>query len=110
VLKIIHYHLNRALAGYRRLQKEKGIYTLDLWETRWLILKNMDGWSFQQHQTISTILSHYKNTIVEHILILKQKIRGLFLDSQFQEEAYARRDELLSENRRLKTKHFANIL
>ncbi len=109
-MKIIHYHLNRALAEYRKLQKEKGIYTLNLWEARWLILKNMDDWSFQQHQTISTILSHYKNTIVEDILILKQKIRDFFLDSQSQEEAYARRDELLNENWHLKTKHFANIM
>jgi len=70
----------------------------------------MDDWSFQQHQTISTILSHYKNTIIEDILILKQKIRDFFLDFQSQEEAYARRDELLSENWHLKTKHFVNIM
>jgi len=73
MMKIILYHSNRALAEYRRLQKEKGIYTLGLRETRWLILKNMDDWSFQQHQTMSTILSHYKNTIIEDIFILKQK-------------------------------------
>ncbi|OPX28293.1 MAG: hypothetical protein B1H08_06160 [Candidatus Omnitrophica bacterium 4484_171] len=92
------------------IRRSISLYTLGLRETRWLILKNMDDWSFQQHQTISTILSHYKNTIVEDILILKQKIRDFFLDSQSQEEAYARRDKLLSGNWHLKTRHFANIM
>jgi len=59
---------------------------------------------------IENLLSRYKGTIIEDILILKQKIRDIFLESKSQREAQKQKDELLEENWHLKTKHFANIV
>ena len=49
VMKIIHYHLNRAMAEYRRKLKEEGIDTIDIWQARWVILKNIEDWAFREH-------------------------------------------------------------
>ena len=110
VMKIIHYHLNRAMAEYRRILKEQGIDTLDIWLARWIILKNMERWSFKECRIIENLLSRYQGTTIEDILILKQKARDIFLKSKNQQEAYLRRDELTGENWHLKNKHFANII
>jgi transposase len=110
VMKIVHYHLNRAMAEYRHKLKEEGIDTLDIWQARWVILKNIEDWTFKEHIIIENLLSRYKGTIIEDILILKQKIRDIFLESKSQKEAILRRNDLLEESWHLKTKHFANII
>ena len=110
VMKIIHYHLNRAMAEYRRVQKEQGIDTLDIWLARWVILKNMERWSFKECRIIEGLLARYQGTTIEDILILKQKIRNIFLESKSQNETYAKRDELLREGWHIKNQHFANII
>ena len=110
VMKIIHYHLNRAMAEYRRTMKEQGIDTLDIWLARWIILKNMERWTFKECRIIEGLLLRYQGTTIEDILILKQKVRDVFLKSKCQQEAYRRRDELTVENWHLKNKHFANII
>jgi len=109
-MKIIHYHLNRAMAEYRRILKEQGIDTLDIWLARWIILKNMERWTFKECRIVENLLSRYQRTTIEDILILKQKVRGIFLKSKSQQEAYLRRDELTGENWHLKNRHFANII
>ena len=53
VMKIIHYHLNRAMAEYRRIQKEQGIDTIDIWLAKWIILKNMERWSEKECRIIT---------------------------------------------------------
>jgi len=110
VMKIIHYHLNRAMAEYRRILKEQGIDTLDIWLARWVILKNMERWSFKECRIIENLLAKYQGTTIEDILILKQKIRDIFIASKSQQEAYLKRDALTKENWHFKNKHFANII
>lgn len=110
VMKIIHYHLNRAMAEYRRILKEQGIDTLDIWLARWVILKNMERWSFKECRIIENLLTRYQGTTIEDILILKQKIRDIFISSKNQQEAYLKRDSLIRENWHFKNKHFANII
>jgi len=110
VMKIIHYHLNRAMAEYRRILKEQGIDTLDIWLARWVILKNMERWSFKECRIIENLLAKYQGTTIEDILILKQKIRDIFIASKSQQEAYLKRDALTKENWYFKNKHFANII
>jgi hypothetical protein len=110
VMKIIHYHLNRAMAEYRRLLKESGIDTLDLWSTKWIILKNIEDWSYKHHQIMEGILKRYRGTLIEDILILKQEIRDIFLESSSVREAFFRRDELLREGWQFKNQHFAKII
>lgn len=110
VMKIIHYHLNRAMAEYRRIQKEQGIDTLDIWLARWIILKNMERWSFKECRIIENLLARYQGTTIEDILILKQKTRDIFISSKSQQEAYLKRDTLTRENWFLKNQHFANII
>lgn len=110
VMKIIHYHLNRAMAEYRRILKEQSIDTLDIWLARWTILKNMERWTFKECRIIEGLLARYQGTTIEDILILKQKIRDIFIASKNQQEAYRKRDELIRENWQAKNQHFANII
>lgn len=110
VMKIIHYHLNRAMAEYRRLLKESGIETLDIWSARWIILKNIEDWSYKHHQIMEGILKRYRGTLIEDILILKQGIRDIFLESNNMREAFFKRDELLKEGWQFKSQHFAKII
>jgi len=76
------------MAEYRRSLKEQGIDTLDIWFARWIILKNMERWTFKECRIIEDLLSRYQGTIIEDILILKQEIRDVFLASRNQKEAY----------------------
>lgn len=110
VMKIIHYHLNRAMAEYRRILKGLGMNTLDIWFARWIILKNTECWSLKEQVIMENLLRRYKGTTIEDILILKQKIRRIFLESKSQQEAYAKRGELTAENWQAKNWHFANII
>jgi len=110
VMKIIHYHLNRAMAEYRRILGAMEINTLDIWFARWIILKNMEYWSGKERGIMGNLMKRYKGTTIEDILILKQKIRRIFLESKSQAEAYIKRDELTKENWQIKNQRFANII
>lgn len=109
VMKIIHYHLNRALGECRKELKEQGIDTIDIWDARWIILKNIEDWDLKDHQVIRALLDRYQGMVIEDIPILKQRIREIFLESNSQKEAFLKRDELMNEGWYLKTQHFANI-
>ena len=98
------------MAEYRWILKERGIDTLDIWFARWIILKNMERWNYKECRIIENLLARYQGTTIEDILILKQKVRDIFIESKSQEEAYLRRDKLTSENWYLKNNHFANII
>ena len=110
VMKIVHYHLNRAMAEYRRDLKERGAYIRDLWDAKWIILKNIEYWTSKDHRIMELLLQRYKGTVIEDILILKQKVRDIFLDSKNAEEAYSQRASLVEDNWHLKNEHFANII
>ena len=98
------------MAEYRRILKEQGIDTLDIWLARWVILKNMERWNFKECRIIEGLLTKYQGTTIEDILILKQKIRDIFISSKNQQEAYLKRDSLTRENWFLKNQHFAKII
>ena len=110
VMKTIHYHLNRAMAEYRKILQGMEINTLDIWFARWIILKNMESWSLKERSIIENLMQRYQGTTIEDILILKQKTRNIFLLSKSQAEAYQKRDELTKENWQIKNRHFANII
>lgn len=110
VMKIIHYHLNRAMAEYRRQLKETGYYIRDLWDAKWIILKNIEYWTFKDHQTMKILLERYSGTVIEDILIFKQKVREIFIDAISSKHAYILRDDLIEDGWHLKNKHFANII
>jgi len=110
VMKTIHYHLNRAMAEYRKILQGMEINTLDIWFARWIILKNIESWSLKERDIIKSLMRRYQGTTIEDILILKQKIRRIFLESKSQQEAYTKRDELTVENWQSKNQHFANII
>ncbi len=110
VMKTIHYHLNRAMAEYRKILQAMEINTLDIWFARWIILKNMERWSGKERLIIENLMHRYKGTTIEDILILKQRVRNIFILSKSQTEAYQKRDELTAENWQVKNQHFANII
>jgi hypothetical protein len=110
VMKTIHYHLNRAMAEYRKVMQGLGVDTLDIWFARWIILKNIERWSPKERGIMGSLMIRYKGTTIEDILILKQKIRRIFLESKNQAEAYQKRDALTAENWQIKNRHFANII
>lgn len=109
VMKTIHWHLRNAMADERQKLKEKGFYTQDLWECRWVILKNLENWTSQDHKIMQRLLSIYSGTAVEDILVIKEQIRDIFLKSQDKKEAYLRRDELCNNQVFKQNKHFAKI-
>ncbi|MFQ5906207.1 MAG: transposase [bacterium] len=90
--------------------KEKGCYVGDLWDAKWTILKNIEDWTAMDHQIIELLLKRYSGTVIEDILILKQRIRDLFLDSGSSEEAHISRDALIEESWHLRNTHFSNII
>jgi hypothetical protein len=110
VMKPIHYHLNRAMAEYRKVMQGLGVGTLDIWFARWIILKNMERWTPRERGIIGNLMVRYKGTTIEDILILKHKIRRIFLESKNQAEAYQKRDALTAENWQIKNRHFGNII
>lgn len=55
------------------------INTLDIWFARWIILKNMERWSPKERGIIDNLMKRYQGTTIEDILILKQKVRRIFL-------------------------------
>ena len=110
VMKIVHYHLNRAMADYRRTLRENGHYVQDLWEAKWIILKNIEYWNARDHRLMDLLLEHYAGTVIEDILILKQRVREIFLDSKSTQEAYASRNLLTEEGWHLRNKYFENII
>ena len=110
VMKTIHYHLNRAMAEYRKILQAMEINTLDICFARWIILKNMERWSGKERVIIENLMHRYKGTTIEDILILKQRVRNIFILSKSQTEAYQKRDELTAENWQVKNQHFANII
>ena len=110
VMKIVHYHLNRAMAEYRRELKEKGYYVRDLWEAKWIILKNIEYWNWKDHKTMDLLLQRYTGTVIEDILILKQRIRDIFIESKSSEEAHESRDLLIAEGWHNKNQHFEKII
>lgn len=110
VMKTIHYHLNRAMAEYRKILQSMEINTLDIWFARWVILKNMEYRTPKERGVIANLMRRYQGTTIEDILILKQKIRRIFLESRSQQEGYTKRDELTKENWQAKNQHFASII
>lgn len=110
VMKIIHYHLNRAMAEYRHILKDMGFNTLDIWEAKWTILKNIESWSPKEHQIMAFLLRRYKSTVIEDIIILKQRVRDIFIKSNDQEDAFKKRDTLTKESFKSLNVHFANII
>lgn len=109
VMKTIHWHLRNAMAEFRKKLKEKGFYTQDLWECRWIILKNLENWTSEDHKTMQRLLNIYSGTVIEDILVIKEQIRDIFLKSQNKKEAYLRRDELCNNEILKQNEHFANI-
>lgn len=109
VMKTIHWHLRNAMAEFRKELKEKGFYTQDLWECRWIILKNLENWTSKDHRIMQRLLNIYSGTVIEDILVIKEQIRDLFLKSQDKKEAYLRRDELCSNPILKQNQHFDNI-
>jgi len=98
------------MAEYRKIMQAFGVNTLDIWFARWIILKNMERWSPKERGIMENLMRRYKDTTIEDILILKQRIRNIFLRSKSQAEAYQKRDELTKENWQIKNQHFANII
>jgi len=109
VMKTIHWHLRNAMAEFRGKLKEKGFYTQDLWECRWIILKNLEHWTSEDHRRMQDLLSRYSGTVIEDILIIKEQIRDIFLRSQNKKEAYSRKDGLCLNPILKQNQHFDNI-
>jgi transposase len=109
VMKTVHWHLRNAMAEFRQKLKEKGFYTQDLWECRWIILKNLENWTSKDHKAMQRLLNIYSGTVIEDILVIKEQIRNIFLKSQDKKEAYLRRDELCNNEILKQNEHFANI-
>ena len=82
----------------------------ELWEHRWRILKNMEKWSKKDHGILTMFMEVYADTPMEQILILKERIHGIFNLSISKQEAYERRDELSRETWWRDSWHFTEVV
>lgn len=112
VMKQVHWYLHRALTDYRKSLKEQGndILASELWEHKWLILKNMEKWTSEQHKTVESLMQTYKGTIIEDIFILKEQVRSIFDYTNSIEEAYAKREQLAIDGWQYKSTYFRSLL
>jgi hypothetical protein len=65
--------LRNAMADERQKLREKGFYTQDLWECRWIILKNLENWTSEDHKRIQNLLDRYSRTVIETFWLSKNK-------------------------------------
>jgi len=112
IMKTVHWHLRNALAQYRKSLKEQGWPQLNwlLWKNKWTILKNQEKRSQEQKEIIANLRIIFKDTIVEDILDIKERIRDIFINSESKEKAIEKRDSLIQDYSHIDNIHFRRIL
>jgi len=112
VMKQVHWYLHRALTDYRKSLKERGknILASELWENKWVILKNMEKWTPREHLVVASLMHTYKGTIIEDILILKEQVRSIFDYTNSLEEAYAKREQIAIDGWHYRSKYFRALV
>lgn len=77
----------RTTLSYPDMSEERS----EIWQYKWKLLKNMDNWTVKDHRIIEELISYYRGTIIEKILIFKEQIRDIFNNSKSELEAYHKR-------------------
>lgn len=70
----------------------------------------MERWGRKDHEIIPHLMEVYADTPVELILILKERLHGIFNVSTSKREAYERRDELVKETWWRDSWHFTQVV
>jgi transposase len=112
VIKRVLFHIRRCLGHYMQDLKEQNkneLYKI-LWHNRFNIIKNSEGRTHEQNSWIQYINNRFKNTIVPEILIFKEKVRDIFINSESKQDALNKRNKLIEENWRKKDRHFGYVM
>jgi hypothetical protein len=112
VTQAIYRDLKNALLKFRKDLRAQGLENERqyIWEHKWRILKNMDKWTPTEHWVMENMISYYRGTLVEKVLIFKEQVRDIFNSSQDQKEAYAKRDALREETYWRDSYHLTKIV
>jgi len=112
VIKRVLFHLRRCLGAYMQDLKEhnkKDLYKILLYN-RFNIIKNAEDRTEKQNSWINYINTRFKNTIVPEILIFKERVRDIFINSKSKSDAIDKRNKLIEENWPKKDKHFGYVM
>lgn len=99
VIQEIQRCIRNAIVDFRTkfIQPDMREERSELWHYKWKLLKNMDNWTIKDHRVMEDVISHYRGTIIEKILIFKEQIRDMFDNSKSTLEAYHKRRLLSGE-------------
>lgn len=111
VMQVIYRYFNNAIIRFRQSLKGEHLqdYKREIWEKRWFFLSNMDNWDSLSHQQMEELIDIYQGTIIEDILIFKERIRLIF-ESSSKKEAYELRDDLAKDLWWRKSYHLTKIM
>ncbi len=93
VIQEIQKCIRNAIVDFRTelSQSNMSEQSSEIWLHKWKLLKNMDNWTIKDHKIIEELISYYRGTIIEKILVFKEQIRDIFDNSKSKLEAYHKR-------------------
>jgi len=111
----INRHLESAIREYCKSLKEDefNILATDLWNHRRVLLINPNNpkkMTEKRKEKIQELKETHKDSVVEDVLILKERIRDIFENSKTIEEAYYKKNQLYYENWHTKSIYFKKII
>ena len=86
VIQNIFRHLYKALVAYRKEFKAQEVedqalhdhLARKLWKNRYKLLKNRENLTLEEKQIVDELLSEHQDTILEKIVVFKDKVRDIF--------------------------------
>ena len=120
VVQNIHRHLYKALTAYRKAFKtavtepdQKALRQAlhkKLWENRYLLFTNDEHLSPEQRQVLDEWLVEHADTLVEHIVLFRQCLRGVLHESETFQQAIERFALLILEGWRDVSEAFGKVM
>lgn len=111
IIKIIYGYLKNAIKSFRiEIKDSLPLASLDIWEHKWRIIKNLENLSLKEHQILEELIWQYRGTLIEKALIFKEQVRDIFNLSKNKQEAYQRRDELIKDTYWQSSYHLSRVV
>lgn len=112
VIQEVQKYIHNAIVNFRKELAAQGLEDekSQIWQHKWRLLKNMKNWTIKDHMIIEKLMSHYRGTTIEKILIFKEQLRDIFDNSKSKLEAYNKRYLLLQETYWQDSYHLRKIM
>jgi hypothetical protein len=111
----INRHLEKTIKEYCKSLKENefNVLAIDLWNHRKILLTNFNNhkkMTEKRTEKIQELRKIHKGTIIEDVLIFKDRIRNICEKSKTQQEAYDKKNQLYYEKWHKKNIYFKKII